>query len=143
MWIVCDETYAPRVFVSGLTTKCWSQESRSVRAELLIAESQHKTIIPFWIMGDTWPDATPMSTMCAQYIDAHFIVYPQGLELLFRTLGIDHASILVEYIHYSASGIRRYPHVDAFRDERMRRIVGALARKASSVTVSESSSPFC
>jgi TIR domain len=57
-----------------------------VQAELLLAESNGREILPIWIEGDHWIDCVPMSLSSMQYINCRGAQYPTGIARLVKKL---------------------------------------------------------
>lgn len=57
-----------------------------VQAELLLAESNGREIIPLWIEGDHWIDCVPMGLGSMQYINCRDVQYTTGIARLIKKL---------------------------------------------------------
>ncbi|MBA3823201.1 MAG: SUMF1/EgtB/PvdO family nonheme iron enzyme [Ktedonobacterales bacterium] len=66
-----------------------ARQSNNVQGELDVAERESKPIIPIWIAGDHWVDAVPMAMSKMQHIDARGARYPQALQQLLASLGVN------------------------------------------------------
>lgn len=67
--------------------------SKNVQGELVVAERYKKLIIPFWVDGEHWADATPLDRVVAQHIDARGTGYDRALAKLCGQLNI---AVIVE-----------------------------------------------
>jgi TIR domain len=57
-----------------------------VQAELLLAESNGRKIIPIWIEGDYWIECVPMNLSSMQYINCRGAQYATGIAQLVKKL---------------------------------------------------------
>lgn len=67
-------------------------QSLNVRAEVLIATEQKRTIIPLWVRGEQWSECAPFQLLDASHVDARGADYADGLLALRRALGLPDAT---------------------------------------------------
>jgi formylglycine-generating enzyme required for sulfatase activity len=62
--------------------------SQFVLAEVGLARSKGRRILPFWARGDNWHDCAPLELALTQYADGRGERYEQGLRELLATLSL-------------------------------------------------------
>lgn len=67
--------------------------SRYVKSELGLAEVSSIAIIPFWIVGDSWPMVAPLSLGMTQHLDARGAKYAGALVELVKAVGLSAPSV--------------------------------------------------
>lgn len=73
-------------FVVILIASPRAKEGPYVQAELQLAASREREIVPVWIEGNHWIDCVPMSLSGTQYIDCRGTQYTAGITQLAKKL---------------------------------------------------------